>query len=171
MLKDFFGQFHRFDGRKRGRARAVKYHGRAPLSLESLESRILPNATTNGLPLLTVSGRTDQVAPVSAFDPSGRFAVVYQDNTNLDGGGGGATSSGIVAHFYDNLSHDIAGKTAVLVNTSTAGDQVTPAIAADGNGRYYIVWSDLNTNSIVLREFNSDGTAISGEIVLGSTNH
>src|SRR5947209_4229254 len=101
--------FHRLFGRSnRARANRQARPRSRVLHVENLESRIVPNASSGGLALMTVSGRADQLGPASAFDPSGRFVVVYQDNTNLDAGGPSSTNSGIIAHFYDSLGHTIA---------------------------------------------------------------
>jgi len=58
------------------------------------------------------------------------------------------------------------------VNTRTSRDQASPAIAADAQGSFSVVWSsyfDDRSNDIIGQRFDSGGTPIGGEFTANST--
>src|SRR3954447_5900033 len=70
----------------------------------------------------------------------------------------------------ERLEHRLVldGQTDFLINSSLAGDQLNPAVAADAQGNYLAVWEGLNlannTKDIYARQFHADGTPSSPEI-------
>ncbi|MEM1395943.1 MAG: calcium-binding protein [Pseudomonadota bacterium] len=58
--------------------------------------------------------------------------------------------------------------TPTIVNATTGGSQLNPDITLLSNGQTVIVWEDLSTDPdrVVMRIYNSDGTAASGEMVV-----
>lgn len=61
------------------------------------------------------------------------------------------------------------------VNVRTAGNQCHPAIAADGDGRFVLVWSSYysssgRSNEILARRFDPNGSAIGDEFQINATS-
>lgn len=106
--------------------------------------RLLVNTITAG----------SQSAPAVAMDNAGNFVVVWQAAL-ADGDG-----SGIYARRWDASLKDWADATEFLVNETTIGDQVTPAVAMDGGGRFTVVWvgPDADGSGIYARRYAADGT-------------
>lgn len=85
-------------------------------------------------PFLVNAGFTsgNQGAPAVARAPDGRFVVAWQSK-DQDGDG-----YGIYAQRYTAAGEPVG--TAFKVNTSTIGNQVTPAVAMAEDGRFVVVW-------------------------------
>lgn len=106
-----------------------------------------------------------QYAPAIASDPAGNFVVVWQS----DGSGGG-----------DSLNYSVQGQrysaTGIAlgnefqVNSYTTGRQKAPAVAADADGDFVVVWesngsggSDVSSYSIQGRLYSADGAPLGSE--------
>jgi hypothetical protein len=94
--------------------------------------------------------------PDLATDASGNFVVVWQSN------GQDGSSGGVFAQRYD------AGGTPAgpefQVNATAAGFQGSPAVAADGNGNFLVVWfSEQDGGGTYARRYDSGGAPLSGE--------
>ncbi len=76
-----------------------------------------------------VSG--NQTAPDVAISDSGVFAIVWQ--------GPDANNEGVQAQLFRADGSRIDGQ--VDVNTTTAGDQVLPAVGIGADGRYVVAWT------------------------------
>ena len=58
------------------------------------------------------------------------------------------------------------------VNIRSSLNQANPAIAADSNGNFVVVWHSYyqsKSNEIRARLFEKDGSAVSGELVINQT--
>jgi hypothetical protein len=123
--------------------------GGTPLGSESLV-----NVTTNGF----------QDHPSIAMDSSGNFVVAWQSD-NVDGSG-----KAVVIRRFDAAGGTLGGE--IQVNTTTAGDQFEPQIAMNASGTFTVVWSGQKAGStkhdIYARQYNSSGTAITGEMVVST---
>jgi hypothetical protein len=75
-----------------------------------------------------------QSGPSVAADADGRFVIAWQDSAR-DGAG-----AGVFARRVSSAGAPVASE--FQVNTSTAGDQVSPSVAADGLGHLVIAWQD-----------------------------
>ncbi|NJO78005.1 MAG: calcium-binding protein [Cyanobacteria bacterium RM1_2_2] len=76
----------------------------------------------------------DQTNPAVAIDDSGSFVVAWQSDDQDDDGDG----YGIYAQrFSTNGNPDRQ----ILVNSTTDGDQVNPAVASDASGNFTVVWA------------------------------
>jgi hypothetical protein len=64
------------------------------------------------------------------------------------------------------------GQSDFLVNTTLAGNQLDPAVAADGRGNFVVAWDGFNpannTTDIFAQRFHPDGTPNGGEFVVNS---
>src|SRR5262245_58678971 len=75
----------------------------------------------------------EQRRPAVAMDGRGNFVVAWQSNFQ-DGGG-----YGVFVQRFDLAGVRIGGE--FQANTSTAFHQFDPAVAADRNGDFVVVWS------------------------------
>jgi hypothetical protein len=83
----------------------------------------------------TVSTAGDQLNPAIAGLSNGGFVVVWEA-ASKDGDG-----KAVVARQYKS---DNARWGEFKVNTFTTNDQITPAVALLGNGRFVVVWVSVN---------------------------
>jgi hypothetical protein len=79
----------------------------------------------------------DQRAPSVARDADGDFVIAWQGDAQ-DGSG-----VGVFAQRYNAAGVPQGGE--FLVNTTTLGDQVDPAVAMDADGDFVIAWSGFGT--------------------------
>ena len=106
----------------------------------------------------------NQGAPAAARAPDGRFVIAWQSQDE-DGDG-----YGIYAQRYS--SDGVAVGTAFRVNTTTTGNQMTPAVAMGEDGRFVVVWKGDDgleegvadgTTDIFAQRFNADGTPVGSQ--------
>jgi len=99
-----------------------------------------------------------QFLPVVGMNPTGASVVVWTSR-NQDGNG-----HGIFAQRFD--ASGAPQGTEFPVNTTTAGDQVTPAVVMDSDGNFVISWSGKgpgDDDGIFAQRFDSSGAAQGGE--------
>jgi hypothetical protein len=104
-----------------------------------------------------------QIPHVAALD-NGDFMVVWQS--------GDGDSEGIYARLFNADGTAVDGSD-FLVNTTTAGFQISPQVGAlDSDAGFVVVWQAvddggvLGTADIVGQRFNADGTVAGGEFVV-----
>lgn len=107
----------------------------------------------------TVAG--DQTRPAVGADDSGDFAVAWQ---SPDGDG-----TGIFARRYDESG--VPDTAELPVNTTTAGAQSRPSVAAAENRNFLVVWQgpDGSSDGIWARLFDRHGVALTGELLINTT--
>jgi len=110
----------------------------------------------------------DQTNPVVAMDGSGNFVVVYtgDETTGTD-----VSGTSIQARRFDATGKALDDQ--FLVNTSTTGDQFSPAVAMNSTGAFIIVWCSLQSTGdsfygILAQRYNADGTAAESEFLVNS---
>ncbi|MEA3002626.1 MAG: hypothetical protein QOH81_1414, partial [Sphingomonadales bacterium] len=103
----------------------------------------------------------DQTEPKVAKLASGGFVVTWVDLSGIDTSG-----RGIIGQLFDSAGAKVGGE--FLVNTTTAGDQDTPSVAALASGGFVVSWSDTSTGSVALKAqiFDSAGAKSGGEFPL-----
>jgi hypothetical protein len=112
----------------------------------SVSGVFLRRVTAGGTPLgadvqVNTFTRGPQNRPRVAADPAGNFIVVWQSGERFsstmtqDGNG-----TGVFAQSYAAGGVPVGGE--FQVNTSTIGNQSTPAIAVNPDGSFVIVWED-----------------------------
>jgi hypothetical protein len=97
----------------------------------------------------------DQFAPVVAAALDGQYVVVWVSNTQ-DG-----DASGIMARRFSAADVPIGGE--FSVNTITAGDQFSPAVAMDTDGDFVIAWTNAAANGapdVMVRRFSKTGAPL-----------
>ena len=104
----------------------------------------------------------DQAVPWVAMDGDGDFVVVW----GSDGSSGSDSSSeSIQAQRYAADGSALGGQ--FQVNTYTLSVQRHPAVAAEANGDFVVVWQSYGTDSsdwsIQAQRYSSDGSPIGGE--------
>jgi hypothetical protein len=96
----------------------------------------------------TIAG--DQTLPAIAMAADGDFTVVWQ--------GPDAAGNGIFMRRYDSGANQQTG-TDQAVNTTTAGEQVAPAVAVDADGDIVVVWHQGTPGDVFYQRFNAAGAA------------
>ena len=100
----------------------------------------------------------NQGAPAVARAAGGDFVVAWQSKDQDSSG------YGIYAQRFDAGGTMIGGT--FLVNTTTAGDQMAPAVAMGEDGRFVIVWQadgGDGTTDIFAQRFDAYGNAVGSE--------
>jgi hypothetical protein len=95
----------------------------------------------------------DQARPAVATDNGGNFTIVWESN-GQDGSG-----FGIYGQRYDSSGNKVG--TEFRVNTSTANDQVRPAIAVGPQNQFVIVWQSDDAHG--------DGAGIFGQLYVNGS--
>ncbi len=92
-----------------------------------------------------------------ATSADGNFMVVWQTWAEQDGSG-----SAVFARRYDAAGEPVGGE--FQVNTTTTGDQGYPAVAADGEGRFVVVWAGGEESpGIFGQRYDGAGDPLGGE--------
>jgi len=90
--------------------------------------------TSDGPFQISEHSKGEQMWPsVAAFKQDGRFVVAWASNHDRDSG------LDIYARLYDSKGAELASP--IAVNSTTSGDQETPAIATLSDGRFVVVWN------------------------------
>lgn len=112
----------------------------------------------------TTNDAHEQVWPDVAFDPLGRFVVVWQ--TGQVFGAPDGTPSSIEGRRFDPSGVPLGDD--FPVNTYTTGSQVTPAVGFDDDGRFTVVWasnaSANGTGGVFARRFEADGSSSGSDL-------
>jgi hypothetical protein len=107
---------------------------------------------------------------VTAFDASGGFVVAYPSTTDI-----GTDDSGFSIHArrYDSSSSPLGP--VFQVNTYTAGDQDSVALAVDADGSFVLVWesdgssgSDTSSSSVQGQRYGPAGNPVESEFQINS---
>jgi hypothetical protein len=103
----------------------------------------------------------EQKAPSVGMAANGGFAVAWE---SPDAGG-----TGIFARVFDAADNPLTGE--IAVNTTTAGEQVAPALAMDYDGDFTVAWQGTDAGGVGVRfqRFNAAGTAQGAEGAANST--
>jgi|GEM_PF-954016 len=114
----------------------------------------------------------DQKDPRVAADALGNFAVVWTSAPQPGQAGQDGDGAGIYGQQVDS-SGDFFGPE-FLVNVSTTGDEVTPAIALDSGGAFMVVWTgplDAGRFGVLGRIYDPVGTPGSELVISGATGN
>jgi hypothetical protein len=107
----------------------------------------------------------DQTYASVAMNASGEFVIAWSSN-GQDGDGWG-----IYAQRYN--ADGTASGSEFRVNTTTAGDQVSPSVALDTNGNFIITWSSNGQDGdgwgIYGQQFDATGASIGNEFRLNTS--
>lgn len=110
------------------------------------------------------AGDGQQRWPAIAMDDTGRFVVAWQDDKDNNG-----VYQIYARGFNANGSQRIAD---FAVNSVADGQQIRPAIAMDGSGRFVIAWQDdkdgNGTYQILARSFNASGSQRQADFTVNS---
>jgi hypothetical protein len=130
------------------------------LHLESLEDRVLLNGQTDFLINTTLPG--NHLDPGVAADGQGNFVVAWDGFNPANG------TTDIFAQRYHADGSPNGGE--FVVNTTTAGTQQFPKVAADAAGDFVVVWTGPNPatgkTDIWGRRFDSNGNPVTPTDVL-----
>jgi hypothetical protein len=122
-------------------------------------------ATAAGDVFVVSSVASQQISPAVASDADGDYVIAWQ--AVGDGGAGWD----IFARRYDSSGRP-RGNT-FRVNTTTAGDQVTPALASDRRGNFVITWASESIGGsgwdIYALRYDRNGRVRGGEFRVNST--
>jgi len=107
----------------------------------------------------------NQNSPAIAPDPGGGFTVAWTSDEQ-DGDG-----SGVYARRFDAAGEPLGGE--IAINTTTAGNQNSPAIAPDPGGGFTVAWTsdeqDGSGSDVYARRFDAAGEPLGGEIAVNAS--
>jgi hypothetical protein len=105
-----------------------------------------------------------QRSPRVAADADGDFVVVWHSS----GQDGHAIGGGVFGQRYDSAGAKVG--TEFRANTSTAFDQNWPDVAADGAGRFVVVWdSETSPEGIFGRRYDAAGAPLGAEFSISTS--
>jgi hypothetical protein len=121
-------------------------------------------ATVGGETLIngTAVGYDQEYPAITALSDGGY--VVTWFSYGQDGSG-----SGIYAQRYNSLGTTVGGET--LINTTTASEQMYPAISALSDGGYVVTWMSFmqDGSGIYAQRYNNLGATVGGETLINTT--
>jgi large repetitive protein len=106
-----------------------------------------------------------QYSPAVAGDGSGGFVVVWESYGQDSGG----PDLGIFGQRFDAGGHPVGAE--FLVNSTTAGYQFLPSVAADRDGSFTVAWSsdDNDLSGIWARRFDAAAVPAGSEFPVNTT--
>ncbi len=111
---------------------------------------------------VNVSSAGAQQAPALAMDAAGNFVVVWQ--------GQDADKEGVLARRFDSDGNPLAGE--FVVNSVTAGSQLSPTVAMNASGAWVVGWQNGSGGSageIVGQRFDASGNAVGAQFQVNTT--
>lgn len=115
--------------------------------------------------LVNTTTASSQNYPSVAMDTDGDFVVVWQ-SLGQDG-----SDYGIYGQRYDGAGTAQGGELAI--NTTTANNQLNPAVAMDDTGAFVVAWvsnaQDGSREGIYARRFDAAGAASGAEFAVNTT--
>lgn len=98
-----------------------------------------------------------QIGPSAAADSSGNFVVTWYSDAQ-DG-----SAYGVFGQRFNSAGSAVGSE--FRVNSSTTGNQVVPAVAADGPGNFVVVWEGQRATGygVFGQRFNPAGTPVGSE--------
>jgi hypothetical protein len=137
------------------------YAQRYDASGNRLGGEFLVNTTTAG----------NQPAPAVAADAAGDFLIAWQSQSP---GGRWSSHTGwdVFAQRFDPTGTVVGSE--FRVNTTTAQDQVTPAVALDGSGDAVITWASQGQDNgaswgVYGQRYDATGNRVGGEFLVNTT--
>ena len=113
-----------------------------------------------------------QVDPCAAVNPQGITFVAFLDYSSH---GGVGTGINLYGRTYDAAHQPREPQEFVLTTFTSNGDQRDPRVAADGQGRFFVVWSDQfgdgNGFGIFERVFDANGAPLGPEFQVNTTSN
>ena len=138
---------------------------RRRLMLTELEARETPAFAAFG-PEVAVAGHPANVRSnaVVASDSSGNYVVAWQ-SLNEDA----SNSFGVYAQRFNAAGDALTSR--FIVNTTTASDQISPAVAMDAAGDFVIAWvsPDVSGNGVYAQRYAADATPRGGQFLVPTT--
>ncbi|MET1113042.1 MAG: hypothetical protein ABWX67_16110, partial [Allosphingosinicella sp.] len=115
-------------------------------------------------------GNSIQESPAVTALVSGGFAIAWTDYSNMIGD----SSTGIAAQVFDSAGNKVGSE--LLVNTTTSGMQLSPAIDSLPGGGFVVSWADYSAtggdtsgSAIRAQRFDAAGAKVGGELLVNST--
>ena len=131
-----------------------------PVAVTALGSETRVNTTTTNAQ--SISANANQAL---ATDANGNFVVVW--SSNLQDG----ALNGIYAQRFN--ADGTAQGSEFRVNSTTADDQINPAVAIDGAGNFVAIWSSINQDGsgwgVYGQRYNAAGVALGSEFLVNNT--
>ena len=130
---------------------------------DDLDSRTFDDFTVN------TAGGGDQLEPQVAMSSEGAFVVAWEDNSS--GADGSGNHDIFLRGFVPNGCGALSDR---MAHADDSGQQQTPAIAADSDGNFVVVWADDSDGNgyfqIRARGFWADGTERISERTINSVS-
>jgi Ca2+-binding RTX toxin-like protein len=117
----------------------------------------------------TTTGQA-QNAPAGAAFPNGKFVISWTDFSGV----GDTVPAGIRAQMFNANGSKFGAE--MLLNSTTAGNQVSPTITTLANGYFAAAWvdssktgADTSSSAIRARVFDGNGTPLAADFVVNTT--
>ena len=107
-----------------------------------------------------------QQQPAVASDAAGSFVVVWESYSSA---GNDSSGRSIQARLFDAAGAAVGPE--FQVNTSTASEQKTPAVARNSSGAFAVVWESNHGTSdfdIMAQRYNAAGARVGAELLVNS---
>ena len=113
-----------------------------------------------------------QVDPAPAVNASGTIFIAFIDYSSHGGVGSGTN---IWGRMYDASANPLQSQEFVLTSWAGDGDQHEPRVAADGLGRFIVVWEDAIHDGdgycVMARIYDGAGVPQAPEFIVNTTVH
>ncbi len=121
---------------------------------------VVPGAATDSVFRVDQGTQHSQIRPAIAVGANGRFVVAWQDNSPRDG-----DESAIVARLFDADATPLGDE--IQVNTTAAGFQLSPRVAAGTEGEFVVLWESVATDGsgsdVFGQRLGADGAPLGNE--------
>ena len=121
--------------------------------------------------LVNTTTSSDQAGSSLTTLGSGNVVAVWADNSGLNGD---TSDYGLVGQILSSTGNPIGGE--FLINTETAGDQVSEHVTSLASGGFVVTWSDIQStghdssaSGVKAQIFDASGTKVGGEIAVNTT--
>lgn len=143
----------------------IVFEGRGPMDRAGVFVEVWDSDGTEIMASSLVNNTTrgEQHSPAVGVDGDGNFVVVWA-------GRGVGDKHGIFVQRFSADGTRLGEET--LVNTTTGGEQIEPALAVAEDGSFVVTWSGVgagDVSGVYMRRFDASGVAAGPEVLVNTT--